>query len=95
MMESECLMGPCPLEQLSARRRCLSLLVLLGKRTVLCGMREAQAWEFESLPRGMVGGVCFVFSVGHTSAYTTFTPIHSWTMPSSTLALEPIGPCVL
>lgn len=36
-------------------------------------------------------GVAFIFSAGHT-LLPTFTPIHSWTMPSCTLALETTGP---
>lgn len=30
--------------------------------------------------------------VQDTYTLTPFTPVHSWTMPSSTLALEPTGP---
>lgn len=57
-------------------------------------MREAQGGALESLPQGFRGGL-LIFSAGHTYAYThIYPPIHSWTMPSSTLVLEPTRPSV-
>lgn len=52
-------------------------------------MREAQGQELET---NVSEGEGTLSLVQDTYAYTHLYPIHSWIMPSSTLALELLGP---
>lgn len=75
MMGSECLMGPCPLKQLSTRSRCLWLLALLKELTVaLWDEGGTGVATCNAALRPWVGWGDFLFSVGYPYAYTTLPP---------------------